>query len=378
MLPLHMYQLSPSPIRRSKPFAAALMVLLMLFSGGCGPSSAPHTDSGETSSEAAPLLTGPLTLALNWYAEAEHGGYIAAKELGYYQKHGLDVVIQPGGPGAPVLVVQELAAGRIPFAVSSADLVVLARSQGVDLVAVAAPLQQSPRCILVHQDSGIERLEDLRDVELAISETRPFALWMKKQLPLTNVRMIPYSGLVGEFLQRSDFAQQGFVFSEPFVARENGGNPRVLMVSDIGFNPYDSVLVTTKRMIQQQPDLVRKIVQASVQGWQSYLDDPRPVNERIHAANAEMSLKALAFGAEAMKPLCRTTDGIPLCGMTSDRWETLVSQIESLGEIASGSVRAADCFDVSFLADAEPNTDEHETSDNGESADTVPSPKSAP
>ena len=290
-----------------------------------------------------------VTLALNWFAEAEHGGYVAAEKLGLFELSQLDVTIQQGGPNAPNLVIQELAAGRIQFAVSSADLVVLARAKGVPIVAVAAPLQNSPRCIMVHEASGINSLQELANVELAISESRPFALWMKKKLPLTNVTMVPFNGQVPEFLQKPNFAQQAFVFSEPFQARENGGDPKTLMLSDIGYNPYSSLLVTTEDIIRDNPDLVRKVVSDSVKGWQMYLDNPDSVNAAINADNPDMTLASLKYGVETMKPLCVPESGVPLCGMKSDRWATLILQIEELGEIEPGSVKPEQCFNASFL-----------------------------
>ncbi|MEO2016419.1 MAG: ABC transporter substrate-binding protein [Fuerstiella sp.] len=321
------------------------VLLTAAILSGCG------TPASDTSQQAASTASVPSeVLALNWYAEAEHGGYVAASQLGYYDEAGVDVTIQPGGPGAPTLVIQELAAGRIRFAISNADLVVLSRASGAKIVAVAAPLQQSPRCIMVHKSSGIETLQQLTDVELAISDTRPFALWMKKQLPLTNVTMVPYAGLVGEFLQKKNFAQQGYVFSEPFVAKEKGGDPRVLMLSDIGFNPYASLLVTTENTIRNDPEIVRRMVAASVRGWNAYLNDPRPINERIHADNNDMTLEALAFGAEAMLPLCSTAENVPLCGMELSRWRGLIEQIEQLGEIDVGAVEPAACFSTEFLS----------------------------
>ena len=246
-------------------------VIVSPFVIGCGTD---NVDSSGAEDPSTTVSVDQISLALNWYPESEHGGYIAAQELGLFETAGIDVEIKPGGPGAPNLVIQELAAGTIDFAVSNADLVVLARSKGVDLVALAAPLQQSPRCILVHEESGIEKLEDLRDVQLAISDSRPFALWMKKKLPLSNVTMVPFSGQVGEFLLNDDFAQQGYVFSEPFIVAEKGGKARSLMLSDIGFNPYASLLVTRAEMIDKDPDLVRRTVHACVVGWQKYLESP--------------------------------------------------------------------------------------------------------
>lgn len=321
------------------------LLVFAAFFTGCGDSS--QKTSGDAGSESTSATS--VRLALNWYAEAEHGGYVAAKELGLYEKAGLNVDIRQGGPGAPNLVIQELAAGRINFAISNADLVVLGRAKGVPLVAVAAPLQRSPRCIMVHESSGIEDLKQLQNVELAISDSRPFALWMKRKLPLTNVTMVPFSGQVGEFILKKDFAQQAYSFSEPFVAQEAGGDPKVLMLSDIGFNPYASVLVTTEDTIANQPDVVRGMVTASVSGWEAYLLNPTATNQRIHDDNDEMSLEALAFGAETMQPLCTSTDGQSLCGMTAERWQTLIDQIVEVGEIEANSVHAADCFDTSFL-----------------------------
>ncbi len=320
------------------------LIALILFAG-CEESKR-DTVTKATSTAGEKVVT---QMALNWYPEVEHGGYLAADTLGLFDKNDLAVEIIPGGPGAPQGIIQELAAERIQFAVSDADNVVKARAAGVPIVALMAPLQSNPRCIMVHEASGITKLEELVNVELAISDSRPFALWMKKKLPLTNVRMVPFNGLVGEFLVKPDFAQQGYVFSEPFVAKEKGGDPKVLMVSDIGFNPYASVLVTTEVVINQRPDLVKAVVAASVKGWEQYLLDPAKTNEAIHGMNKDMSPAALKYGVEAMAPLCKTGEGMAACGMTLERWQTLVQQIEELEDIPKGSVKPEECFNVTFL-----------------------------
>lgn len=321
--------------------SASVLVWCLFLSAGCSSSKESNSAGGEGRNS--------VTLALNWYAEAEHGGYVLAAEDGLYSEAGLDIQIQQGGPGAANVVIQELAAGRIEFAVSNADLVVLGRAAGVPLVALAAPLQQSPRCIMVHEAAGISSLQDLNNVELAISDSRPFALWMKKKLPLTNVVMVPYNGQVREFLIKPNFAQQAYVFSEPFQAKEGGGDPQALMLSDIGFNPYGSVLVTTEKMIQEQPQIVRAMVEASVTGWQTYLRKPSSTNAAIHRDNPEMSLASLEYGAKAMKPLCQPPSGMPLCGMTEQRWQALIDLIVDVEAAEANSVIAAECFDLQFL-----------------------------
>ncbi len=321
-----------------------VLLCCMLCHAGC---SDPINVGPTTVSSSTGAVRTSVRLALNWYPEVEHGGYIAAKTLGLFELEQLDVELIPGGPGAPQTVIAELAAERILFAVSDADNVVKARAAGLPIVAVMAPLQSSPRCIMVHESSGFLKLADISNVELAISDSRPFALWMKQKLPLTNVSMVPFSGQVGEFLVKPDFAQQAFVFSEPFVAREKGGDPRVLMVSDIGFNPYASVLVTTEKVIAEQPELVRSVVSASIEGWHRYLADPVVTNAAIHELNKDMSPAALEFGAKAMAPLCLPAD----CSMTLERWQTLVNQIEEIADIEPGSVKPDECFSMKFLGE---------------------------
>lgn len=321
------------------------MLLALTTVVGCSDSRTPL--STDASSDSAGKLAAKLSL--NWYPEAEHGGYIAGKALGLFETAGLDVEIVPGGPGAPTTIIAELAAGRTQFVISDADNVVKARATGLPLVAVLAPLQNSPRCIMVHEKSGITKLEELANVELAISEQRPFALWMKKKLPLTNVRMVPFNGLVGEFVSKPEFAQQAYSFSEPFLAKEQGSDPKVLMLSEIGFNPYACLLVTTETLIAEQPELVRKVVQSSAAGWRKYLEDPSKVNESIHDMNKDMSLPALEFGAKEMVNLCAQSPDLKFGEMTESRWKELITQIEELNDIPGNSVKPAECFSNQFL-----------------------------
>lgn len=346
-MPLHPRHLTPPvgvvAVRKIRIW----LVLLSTLSVGCSQSSSkPELNEDDLY---------PVTLALNWYAEAEHGGFVYAVEEGLYEDVGLDVTIQQGGPGAASTVIRELAAGRVPFVISNADLVVMGRASGLPLVAVAAPLQQSPRCIMVHKAAGMKSLSDLTDVELAINDSRPFAMWMKKKLPLTNVTMVPYSGQVREFLIKPNFAQQAYVFSEPFLAQEGGGDPQTLMLSEIGFNPYGSLLVTTEKMIQQQPNVVQAMVTASVDGWNAYLDNPESTNAAIHRDNPEMSLKSLQFGSSAMKPLCEPPPELSALSMQEERWQTLINQIEEIEAIKAGVVVASECYDLQFLETKRPD-----------------------
>ena len=50
------------------------------------------------------------------------------------------------------------------------------------------------------------------------------------------------------------------------------------------------------------PDLVQRFINASIEGWYSYLNgDPTPANKLIKAENPEMTDALLAYGRAAMQ-----------------------------------------------------------------------------
>ncbi len=290
-----------------------------------------------------------VELALNWFPEAEHGGFFAAEVQGLFAERGLRVKLVSGGPGVPV--IQNVASGKVLFGVTNADLVLLGRAQEADVVAVFAPIQQSPRCVMVHKKSGITKFEELKDMTLAINPNQTFLGFLKKRLSLTNVRILPYSGSVAPFLQDDGLGQQAYVFSEPFTAEKQGGDPHNLMVSDLGFNPYTSVLITRGEVIRQNPDLVKRMVEACALGWRKYLDAPASANELIHSRTPEMDLDVLEFGAKTLKPLCETGLSAPerLGEMTAERWQTLTEQLIEAEALKPGSVDPTKAFDTTFF-----------------------------
>ncbi|RMH71924.1 MAG: myristoyl transferase [Gemmatimonadetes bacterium] len=330
------------------PFIIFIYIIFSWVLAGCG--SPPDTHSQQGASPATEAVAKEkVKLVLNWFPEAEHGGFYAAQLHGVYAAANLEVDIIPGGPDIPVISM--VATGQADFGITNADLILLGRAEKIPVVAVMTPLQQSPRCIIVHEQSGIESLYDLKNLTLAMGSKDVFSHYLRQHVPLENVTIVPYTGNVAQFLVDPHFAHQAYVFSEPFVIREKGGDPKPLMLSDIGYNPYTGLLFTTEKMIAEKPDLVRRMVDASVKGWKTYLTDPVKTNQYLNQINPEMSLESLTYGMEALKPLAVTpeTETRGFGVMTATRWETLLSQIVDLGLIEAGQVDAGAAFTTEFL-----------------------------
>lgn len=331
-----------------KPYRITIYLLFASFGCcGCGPAK---TTPGVGREAESTDSRRQVTLALNWYPDAQHGGFYAAKHFGFYEEEGLRVKILPGASSAPV--VQNVSLRRVDFGVGNADQILMARQQEAPVVVLMAPLQNSPRCIMVHRESGIERFEQLQDVRLAIGAGKAFARFMENRGLLNDVQVVPYTGGIAPFLNDKRFAQQAYVFSEPFVVRKKGADPLVLMVSELGFNPYTSCLFTHEETITKDPDLAEKMTRAVRRGWRAYLQHPEPVNRLIHSDNPEMDLESLQYAVDSIRPLCLPPDldeahvGL----MTEKRWQTMLDQLVEIGFV-DASMQASDAYRLQFVAE---------------------------
>jgi NitT/TauT family transport system substrate-binding protein len=285
-----------------------------------------------------------VTIALNWVPEPEFGGIYAAKEQGAFAKHGLTVDIKPGGAGAPTW--QRVATGRVAFGVSSADEVVIARSNGADVVAIYTTYQTCPQGIMVHASRGLKSIDQVfKSGTLAVEVGLPYEKYLQQKYGYDGVKRVPYSGGIGNFLADKNFAQQCFITSEPLTAKQQGSDPQTFLIADSGYNPYTGVVVTSGKYLKEHLIQVKAMVESLREGWQAYLKDPKPANDAMGKLNKNMDAATFAAAAEAQSPLIsppKTAD-LPVGAMTTDRWQTLIDQLVDL-KIVKPGVKAAECF----------------------------------
>jgi NitT/TauT family transport system substrate-binding protein len=282
-----------------------------------------------------------IKVALNWKPDPQFGGFYAAP----YSKYGLDVEILPGGAGTPT--VQMVGAGSAEFGIVSADELVVARSKGNDVVALFAVFQNCPQGIMAHASPNLSSIADvLKTGTLALQRGLPYARLLEKQYGFEHVRVVPSpGGDISAFLNDDNFAQQCFIVSEPLAARRKGVDVKVFPVADIGYNPYTTVLATSGDALRKNPATAKAMVSAVRDGWRSYLDDPKPTNDRMGQMNPSMDAETFVEVAAAQKPFIETADTARdgLGTMSKQRWETLIQQLKELGDIPQ-VISADDCF----------------------------------
>jgi NitT/TauT family transport system substrate-binding protein len=266
---------------------AAAIALTMAFSAGA---------------HAQPL--DKVTFATNWVAQAEHGGFYQALVDGTYRKHGLDVTILPGGPNVNHRLL--LPVGRIEFYMSANSLQAFdAVEQNIPTLAIAAIFQKDPQVLLAHPDQGIEKFEDLKKLTLLVSKEglSTYFQWMKRDFGFRDEQVKPYTFNPQPFIADKRSAMQGYVTSEPFgVEQVAKFKPKLFLLADQGFDSYSTLIETRRDLVEKNPGLVQRFVDASVIGWANYLyGDNAAANARIKRDNPEMTDALIAYSIATMK-----------------------------------------------------------------------------
>jgi NitT/TauT family transport system substrate-binding protein len=264
-----------------------------------------------------------LAFGTNWYAQAEHGGFYQALAEGTYRKHGLDVTVRMGGP--QVNGLQLLLAGQMDLFMGYDFQTVQVVAQGLPVVTVAATFQKDPAVIIAHP--GVAKLEDLKGRPIAISAASDttFWPWLRARYGFTDDQKRPYTFSVQPFLVDKRLAQQGYVTSEPYSVEKGGVKPVLFLLADLGYPPYAQTVVVTRDTLAKRRDAIRRFVQATAEGWRSYLANPAPGNALIKRDNPQMEDALLAYGLAKMREYAIVTGGdaarLGILTMTDARWQ---------------------------------------------------------
>ena len=278
-----------------------------------------------------------VSFGTDWKAEAEHGGYYQAIATGIYRQHGLEVTLRQGGP--QVNHAQLLAAGRLDFNLAPNSFIPLNFvRENIPMVAVAAIFQKDPSVLIAHPDQGNDSLTALKGKPIMIGADTHITSWMflKSKYGYTDDQIRPYTFSVAPFLADPKAIQQGYLSSEPFTIESQGVKPVVLLLADAGYSSYGSLIQTSEKLVREKSDLVQRFVDASVEGWYSYLyADPSPANSLIKRDNPEMTDALLAYGIAKIKNYGivdsgdAKTDGIG--AMTEARWHDFFDMMAKAG-----------------------------------------------
>lgn len=294
----------------------------------------------------------PVSVATTWYAQAEHGGIYAAKAMGIYEDHGLDVTIKMGGP--QVNNVQLLMGGSVDFIMGYALQSFNAVSQDIPLVTVAAFFQKDPQSLVVHTGVGHDSLEDLKGKSMRVPTAGRVAYWpwLKTEYGYTDEQLQAYDYSFAPFIRDDQTIQQGYVTNDGFFLEQAEVEGKSLLLADYGWEAYSATLDTTRDMVEENPEIVQRMVAATAEGWDAYFRNAEPANALIKEDNPEMQDELLAYSHAKMQE-----EGILLSGaaeggrygmMTHERWQAFFEDMVA-ADTLSEELDWEKAFDLSFV-----------------------------
>ena len=223
-----------------------------------------------------------VRLRLNWMYYGSHAGFALGYVDGTYAKAGIDLDIRSGNGSSSAHRL--VANGDSDFAYGSCGALVSLASKGADIISIGVIDAMGTEAILVRPDTGIKEIGDLKGKNILTTANAGVNIFFpivlanaglkESDITLTNV---PDGALVSSYLQGSGDAVAilGGLDDKPAEIKANGGDdPVAFPYSDFGVNQVGYCITTHKDTIANNPDLVKRFMDATVASYANAEKNP--------------------------------------------------------------------------------------------------------
>ncbi len=328
--------------RRWPGLALTLLILAGLMAAACprNPES-PATDK--------------VALQLKWFHQAQFAGFYVAKENGLYAAEHLDVEFLPGGKG--VDLIDAVVSGRADFAVVAPEDLLVRRSRGAPLTAIAAIYRRSAVVYVARAGSGIERPFDFMGKSVAVGGSAADIRDMKIQfdalmkalgLDDTRIRRVPYDPTYQSFLRGEVDVTPAYFTGGVVRINKTGQATDIIWPGDYGIRFYSDILVAGDRILSSRPEVVVRFLRASLKGWQAAVGDTAMAVDATlkYAKLPDREIQTAMM--EAQMPLVHTGED-HIGWMKREDWQGMIRVLAEQGVLSAPLPRIEDVFTMRFL-----------------------------
>lgn len=288
---------------------------------GCSASGTDDSGSGGGSGD----LT-PVTLQLQWVAQAQFAGYYAALDQGYYEDEGLDVTIAEGG--GDIVPQDVLASGDADYAISWVPKVLGSIEQGAAITDVAQIFERSATTQISFKDKGITSPADLSGKTVGSwgygNEWELFAGMQQDGVSLDDISLVQQQFDMNGFLAGDIDAAQAMTYNEYAQVLESV-NPEtgelytpddlnVISWNDVGTAMLQDAIWADAEKLESDDAYAEQtvaFVKASIKGWIYAKDNPEEAADIVTAAGSTLGTShQLWMTNEVNKLIWPSTGGI--------------------------------------------------------------------
>lgn len=206
-----------------------------------------------------------ISLQLKWKYQFQFAGFIAAKEKGFYEDVGLDVDLIEFD--SSIDIINNVKNSITDFGISDSSIIYDAL-HGEPISALMVIFQESPFVLMGLKSSGIQTLKDIDWKTLALYEGID-GIAIKTMLKSNHIDYIAMPPLfsMDKLISGEVDMMTAYISNEPYVAKRKNIEVITFSPRDYGFEGYGDILFTSKNMLKNHPEVVKKMHQASYKGW---------------------------------------------------------------------------------------------------------------
>ena len=210
-----------------------------------------------------------VSVRMKWFFAGTMTGWFAGKEEGFFKDNGIDLAITPGGPDNSSIKL--VAAGTDMFGVVGADEVLIAREKGIPVVAIGVLFKESPICFISKKAKGITSPTQWEGKTIEVSYGDNSEIQFRalvKKYGVKNIKEVPYTFNLLPFIQDKVDVSVAYKMDQVVTLKNQGIDLDIITAKDHGINPYGDVVITTEKLLKEDPDLARRFMQATVKSFQ--------------------------------------------------------------------------------------------------------------
>lgn len=310
-----------------------LLALFLALACTAVPITTPAPAATPAPAEAAGEPT-RVSLGVGYIPDVQFAPLYVAQHKGFYADEGLEVEIQYGRENDFLA----LAAQReMDFVMASGEQVILARAQGLPVTYVMKWYHRFPVAVMAPATAGIREVEDLigKKVGMPGFYGANFIGW-KALVYATGLDETRVNLQEIGFTQAAA-VQQGlvdaalvYIANEPNQLRSQGLEVDMIEVSDY-IDLVSNGLVTGDTLIAQDPELVRRMVRATLRGVRETMADPDEAFAVVRQVIPEMTEDAAPVQRQVLASSIELWRSDPLGVSSPQAWQDSVQFMSETG-----------------------------------------------
>ena len=294
---------------------------VLLFTVGCENKSG---SQNTTPSQKPEKGRQHVSFRLKWLVYSGFGPQLLALEQGYFERAGVKVDIQPGGPGLdPIKLV---VTGAEDVGLASYDQILIAREKGIPVIAIAEDTTKSGVGFTALKTSGIREPKDFVGKRVGIMPgtdkgTIYEALMAKLGINRAKITEIPVTFNMDVLLNGTVDVFPSFITNQPILAKEKGYEVTVIDPYEYGIRPGGNVVFTSEETLLRKRDALKRFLTGELQAIiASHKVDDAMVVDAVLKHNAKLNRAAELKIWRASRDMLYEADSKKVGFMEPETW----------------------------------------------------------